>query len=60
MFGRGLDEKKRKKRIRRLGGSGGRKVKGDGTTAAAKVKIFLLFYIANYLLTPSDRSHNDS
>jgi origin recognition complex subunit 5 len=36
MFGRGLDEKKRKKRIRRVSG-GGRKVKGNGTTAAAKV-----------------------
>ena len=37
MFGRGLDEKKRKRRIRRVGG-GGRKVKADGTTTAAKVK----------------------
>ena len=43
MFGRALDEKKRKKRIRRLGG-GGRKVKGDGTTAAAKVKSCLLLF----------------
>ena len=52
MFGRGLDEKKRKKRIRKLGGGGARKVKGDGTTAAAKVKIFLLFYLStNYLST---------
>ena len=42
MFGRGLDEKKRKKKIRRLGG-GGRKVKGDGTVTAAKVKSCLLF-----------------
>jgi origin recognition complex subunit 5 len=39
MFGRGLDEKKRKRRIRRVGG-GGRKVKADGTTAAAKVHIY--------------------
>ena len=36
MFGRGLDDKKRKKRIRRVGG-GGRKVKADGTTVATKV-----------------------
>jgi hypothetical protein len=42
MFGRGLDEKKRKKKIRKLGG-GGRKVKGDGTVAAAKVKSCFLF-----------------
>jgi hypothetical protein len=48
-FGRGLDEKKRKERIRRpLGGE--RKVKGDGTVAAAKVKSCLLFYlVADYL-----------
>lgn len=53
MFGRGLDEKKRKRRIRRVGG-GGRKVKADGTLAAVKVKkkIPLLFFIylsADYL-----------
>jgi len=44
MFGRGLDEKKRKKRIRRVGG--GKKVKGDGTTAAAKVPQRLLGPVA--------------
>ena len=63
MFGRGLDEKKRKKRIRRVGG-GGRKVKADGTTTAAKVKIFPSFYISKFPITyfiwQSDRSHKDS
>ena len=44
MFGRGLDEKKSKKRIRRLGG-GGRKVKADGTTTATMVKKILPSFI---------------
>jgi origin recognition complex subunit 5 len=49
MFGRGLDEKKRKKRIRRVGG-GGRKVKADGTTTAAKVN-FLFFSLSKLPIT---------
>lgn len=56
MFGRGLDDKKRKRRVRRVGG-GGRKVKADGTTTATKVSFkkysftFLFFrsYVADYL-----------
>jgi origin recognition complex subunit 5 len=46
MFGRGLDEKKRKMKIRRVGG-GGRKVKADGTTTAAKVKKINIFLSSN-------------
>ena len=41
MFGRGLDEKKRKKKIRRVGG-GGRKVRTDGTATASKVYIKII------------------
>ena len=47
MFGRGLDEKKRKRKIRKVGG-GGRRVKADGTTTAAKVeKDLLAFFFFN-------------
>ena len=49
MLGRGLDEKKRKRRVIKAGG-GGRKVKADGTTIAAKVrKFYLLFLYLNCL-----------
>jgi hypothetical protein len=50
-FGRGLDEKTRKKRIRRFGSSE-RKVKGDETVAAAKVKFCLPFYLVVDYLFP--------
>ena len=59
MFGRGLDEKKRKRRIRRLGG-GGRKVKADGTTTAAKVRSFYLSCRLLISVFGRGRSHKDS
>ena len=49
MFGRGLDEKKRKRRVRKVGG-GGRKMKADGTTTAAKVRLLPLFFMSKLLI----------
>ena len=63
MFGRGLDEKKRKKRIRKVGSQGGRKVKGDGTTVAAKVQTPLFrcqYHLFTGFFGGADRSHKDS
>jgi hypothetical protein len=49
MFGRGLGEKRRGKRIRRLGGGGWRKVKGDGRVLQPSKILPYFFIYADYL-----------